>query len=66
MKESLDPTSYKYASLESFCDSLIREKDKLIHLGMISNLDTSRKALLAQQKEKSKYPKKKNPRNNKL
>ena len=33
MKESLNPTSYIEPSLESFCDSLIREQDKLIHMG---------------------------------
>ena len=64
MKESLNPTSYQYLSLESFCDSLIREQDKLIHLRMIRNSDTSRKALLSQQKEKSNPPKKQNFHNN--
>ena len=58
MKESLDPTSYKEPSLEYFCDSLIREKYKIIHIGMISNVDTFGKDLLAQQKEKYKPPKK--------
>ena len=48
MKEPLDPTSYIEPSLESFHDSLIREQDKLIHLGMIRNADTSGKSLLAQ------------------
>ena len=36
MKESLTTVSYQEHSLESFCDSLIREQDKLIQLGMIS------------------------------
>ena len=58
MKESFNPTRYIEPSLESFCDSLIREQDKLIHLGIINNADTSGKALLSQQKEKSKPPKK--------
>ena len=58
MKESLTATSYQYPSLESFCDSLIREQDKLIHLGIVNNVDTYEKALLSQQKEKSKPPKK--------
>ena len=57
--------SYQEPSLESFCDSLIREQDKLIHLGMINNADTFGKALLSQQKEKSKSPKKQNFHNNK-
>ena len=65
MKESLNPASYKEPSLESFCDLLIREQDKLIHFGMISNVDTSGKALLSQQEEKSKPPKKHNFCNNK-
>jgi hypothetical protein len=65
MKESLTATSYQEPSLESFCDSLIREQDKLIHLGIINNADTSGKALLSQQKEKSKPPKKQNFHNKK-
>ena len=58
MKESLTLASYQEPSLESFCDSLIREQDNLIHLGIIKNADTSRKSLLSQEKEKSKPPKK--------
>ena len=58
MKESLTISSYQEPSLESFCDFLIREHDKFIHLGIINNVDTSRKALLSQQKEKSRPPKK--------
>ena len=65
MKESLTAASYLEPSLESFCDFLIREQDKLIHLGIINNADTSGKALLSQQKEKSKPPKKQNFCNNK-
>ena len=65
MKEYLNPTRYIEPSLEPFCDSLIREQDNIIHLGMISDADTSGKALLAQQKENSKPPKKHNFRNNK-
>ena len=64
MKESLIAASYQEPSLESFCDSLIREKDKLIHLGIINNADTSRKSLLALQKENSKPPMKQNSHNN--
>ena len=58
MKESLTATSYQEPSLESFCDSLIREQNKLIHLGIVNNVDTSGKALLSQQKENSKPLKK--------
>ena len=66
MKESLTADSYQDPSLEFFCDSLIIEQDKLIHLGIINNADTYGKALLSQQKEKSKHPKKQNFRNNNL
>ena len=65
MKESLNTASYQDPSLESFCDSLVREQDKLIHLGIISNADTSSKALLSQYKENTKPPKKQFFRNNK-
>ena len=58
MKESLTVASYQEPSLEFFCDYLITEQDKLIHLGIINNVDTSGKSLLSQQKEKSKPPKK--------
>ena len=64
MKQSLTAASYQGLSIESFCDSLIREQDKLIHLGIINNEDTSGKTLLSKQKEKSKPPKKQNFRNN--
>ena len=52
MKESLTAASHQEPSLESFCDSLIREQDKLIQLGIINNADTSGKALLSQQEKK--------------
>ena len=65
MNESLTAARYQEPSLESFCDSLIREKYNLIHPGVINNADTSGKALLFQQKEKSKPPKKHNFCNNK-
>ena len=60
MKESLNEASYQEPTFESYCDSLIREQDKLIHLRIINNVDTSRKDLLSQPKEKSKPPKKQN------
>ena len=61
MKGSLTAANYQEHSLES----LIREQDKLIHLGIINNAYTSGKAFLSQQKEKSKPPKKQNFHNNK-
>ena len=62
MREALGEDAYEKPSLESFCASLIREEDKLIQLGVISNAGTSNKALVSQQKDKPKYPKKQNPR----
>jgi hypothetical protein len=56
--------AYEKPTLESFCASLIREEDKLIQLGMINTAGTSNKALVAQQKDKPKYPNKKHPRYN--
>jgi hypothetical protein len=52
---------YEKPTLESFCASLIREEDKLIQLGVINTACTSNKALVAQQKDKPKYPKKQHP-----
>jgi hypothetical protein len=46
-------------------DSFIREQDKLLHLGVKNTIGTSNKALVAQQKNKSKHPKKQHPHNNK-
>jgi transposase InsO family protein len=63
MKEALGE-AYVEPTLESFCTSLIREEDKLLQLGVIKTADTSNKALVAQQKDKPKYPKKQNPRYN--
>ena len=48
MKESLNENSYQEPTLESFCDSLIREQNKFIHPGIINNVDTSGKSLLSQ------------------
>jgi hypothetical protein len=39
--------AYDKPTLDSFCDSLIREEDKLIQLGVINNASTSNKALVA-------------------
>jgi hypothetical protein len=57
MREALGK-AYKKPTLESFCVSLIREKDKLVQLGVINTTGTSNKALVAQQKDKPKNPKK--------
>jgi hypothetical protein len=60
-----DPrTTYKKPSLENFCDSLIREQDKLVQLGVINTASTSNKALVIHQKYKPKNPKKQHPRHN--
>ena len=56
MKESLTVSSYQEPSLESFCDSLIREQDKFIHLGIINNVDTSGKALCPNRKKSPSLP----------
>jgi hypothetical protein len=46
-KEALEAT-YKPLSLESFCDSLIKERDNLLHFGVISTRGTSNKSFVAQ------------------
>jgi hypothetical protein len=63
MKEALGK-AYVQPTLESFCTSLIKEEDKLVQLGVINVAGTSNKALVAQQKDKPKYPKKQHPRYN--
>jgi hypothetical protein len=63
MKEALGK-AYVKPTLESFCASLIREEDKLVQLGVINTTGTSNKALVSQQKDKPKCPKKKHPRYN--
>jgi hypothetical protein len=60
MRESLGK-AYEKPTLESFCAALIREEDKIVQLGVINTAGTSNKALVAQQKDKSKSPKKKHP-----
>jgi hypothetical protein len=64
MKEALGK-AYVKPTLESFFSSLIREEDKLLQLGVINTAGTSNKALVAQQKDKPKYPKKQHPLYNK-
>jgi hypothetical protein len=56
--------AYKKPSLENFCDSLTREKDKLVQLGVISTAGTSNKALVVHQKDKPKNTKKQHPCHN--
>jgi hypothetical protein len=51
-------------ALENFCDALIREKDKLVQLVVISTAGTSNKALVVHQKDKPKNPKKQHPCHN--
>jgi hypothetical protein len=63
MREALGK-AYQKPTLESFCDALIREEDKLVQLGVINIAGTSNKALVAQQKHKPKNPKKQHPRYN--
>eukprot|EP00253_Pinus_taeda_P019127 PITA_19127 len=61
---------YKSPSFDSFCDSLIREQEKLLHLGLINLGNSSKKALASQQQPNSKnpknlYPKRSGPKRNK-
>jgi hypothetical protein len=60
MREALGK-SYQKPNLDSFCATLIREEDNLVQLGVISTAGTSNKALVSQQKDKIKYPKKQHP-----
>jgi hypothetical protein len=46
MKEALGK-AYVKPTLSSFCDSLIREEDKLVQLGVINTAGTSNKSLVA-------------------
>jgi hypothetical protein len=59
-------SAYKKPSLECFCDAMIQEQDKLLQLGLISIVGTSNKALVVQQKDKSKnqHPRHNNKQNN--
>jgi uncharacterized Rmd1/YagE family protein len=58
-------SAYKKPSFESFCDALLQEKNNFVKLGLISTAGTSNKDLVSQQKDKSKYLKKKHPHHNK-
>jgi len=55
---------YKSPSFDAFCDSLIREQGKLLHLGLLNLGNFSKKALVAQQQPNSKNPKKQYPKKN--
>eukprot|EP00253_Pinus_taeda_P013591 PITA_13591 len=57
---------YKAPSFDSFCDSLIREQEKLLHLGLLNLGNSSKKALAAQQQPNLKNPKKSYPKKNGL
>jgi hypothetical protein len=57
--------SYQKPTLENFYDSLVREQDKLVQIGVISTAGTSNKVLVVHQKDKPKNPNKQNPRHNK-
>eukprot|EP00253_Pinus_taeda_P027041 PITA_27041 len=55
---------YKAPSFDSFCDSLIREQEKLLHLGLLNLGNSSKKALADQQQPNLKNPKKSYPKKN--
>jgi hypothetical protein len=63
MQEALG-VAYKKPSLGNFCDSFIREQDKLVQLGVINTVGTSNKSLVVHQKDKPKNPKKQHPHHN--
>ena len=43
-------TTYKNPFFDAFCDSLIREQEKILHLRLITTRNVSKKALEAQRK----------------
>jgi hypothetical protein len=55
MREALGK-AYQKPTLESFCDALIREQDKLVQLGVINTAGTSNKALVAHRKINPRIP----------
>ena len=66
--EDLISTSatYKYPSFNALCESLIREQNNLLHLGLIKSASTSNKSLIVQHRQGSKninnqHPKKNGP-----
>jgi hypothetical protein len=58
-------SAYKNPIVESFCDFMILEQDKLGKIRLIIIASTSNKSLVVQQKFKSKNPKKHNNNKNK-
>jgi hypothetical protein len=40
-------TKYRVPSLDAYCDSLIREQENLLHLGLVKTDNSSNKALVA-------------------
>ena len=40
-------TTYKNPSFDAFCDSLIREQEKILHLGLITSGNDSKKSIAA-------------------
>jgi hypothetical protein len=56
--------AYQKPTLDSFYNALIREKYKLVQLGLINTASTSNKSLVAHQKDKNKNHKKQHPRHN--
>ena len=54
--------AYNYPSFDAFCNSLIREQEKILHLGLITSRNASKKALAAQQQSYQKNPKKQYPK----
>ena len=56
--------NYKSPSFDVFCDSLIREQEKLLYLGLINLGNSSKKALATQQQPNSKNLKKRYPKKN--
>ena len=57
-------TKYIAPSLDSIYDSLIREQENILYLGFIKTRNRSNKALVAQQSQGSKNPKKNHPKKN--
>ena len=55
---------YKTPSLDTFCDSLVREQEKLLHLGLVKTRNISNKSLVSQQPQGFKNPKKQYPKRN--
>ena len=62
-------TKYRAPSLDTFCDSLVREQERLLHLRLVKTGNSSNKALVSQQSQgfknqKKQYPKRNGPKPN--